>query len=78
LDIQKFLNKYQDTQIAITGVGSPGNETDYFGALTKSAVIKFQQKYADEVLNSVGLYQATGYWGVSTRKQANKLLGCNT
>lgn len=73
LALQKFLNSDSATQIASSGIGSAGNETDNFGSLTKSAVAKFQNKYASEVLAPVGLSAGTGYFGASSRVKANAL-----
>jgi peptidoglycan hydrolase-like protein with peptidoglycan-binding domain len=39
------LNSDPDTKLADSGPGSKDQETEYFGPLTKAAIIKFQEKY---------------------------------
>lgn len=53
--------------MAASGVGSAGNESSYFGALTKAAVIKFQKKYS--------ITPAVGYVGAITRAKLNSMGG---
>lgn len=58
LELQKFLNT-NGFFIAETGDGSPGNETQYFGSLTRAALAKYQ--------TSKGIAPAAGYLGPKTR-----------
>ncbi|OHA79192.1 MAG: hypothetical protein A2658_02435 [Candidatus Yonathbacteria bacterium RIFCSPHIGHO2_01_FULL_44_19] len=57
--LQQLLNTDIATRISATGAGSPGNETTYFGAATRAAVIKYQKKY--------NISPASGYVGPLTR-----------
>lgn len=56
--LQKYLNS-NGFIVSEFGPGSPGNETNLFGALTKEALIKFQK--------SKGITPAIGYFGPVTR-----------
>ncbi len=57
-ELQKFLNA-NGFLIAETGDGSPGNETQYFGSLTRAALAKYQA--------AKGITPAAGYLGPKTR-----------
>lgn len=58
LELQKFLNA-NGFVIAESGDGSPGNETRYFGSLTRAALAKYQV--------AKGIVPSAGYLGPKTR-----------
>lgn len=62
-ELQKFLNN-SGFILAEAGPGSPGNETEYFGELTKQALMEFQKEK--------GIEPALGYFGPLTRTEVNK------
>lgn len=66
-DLQVFLNG-RGYVVASSGAGSVGNESTYFGALTKAAVAKFQAANA--------ISPAVGYFGPVTRAKVNSM--CTT
>ena len=63
--LQQFLNSH-GAQVAASGAGSPGNETMYFGALTKAAVGKWQA--------AQNISPAVGYFGPITRGSVNPMM----
>jgi peptidoglycan hydrolase-like protein with peptidoglycan-binding domain len=71
--LQMILNSSEDTRIINSGPGSPGMETDYFGLLTKNAVIRFQRKWSPEVLLPAGIALPTGYVGTYTLKKLKEI-----
>lgn len=73
LELQKILNSDAVTSVSPSGSGSKSNETTYFGNLTKQAVVRFQEKYRNEILVPAGLVSGTGYVGPSTRLKLNNI-----
>ncbi len=71
--LQKILNSSADTTVAVTGPGSPGHESYYFGSKTYGAVKRFQNKYRSEILLPVGLSKPTGAVGPATLKKLRSL-----
>jgi len=69
--LQRLLNSKPDTRLALSGAGSPGNETEYFGPLTEKAVQKFQEKYGIAGPGDPGY----GYVGPMTRAKLNEIFG---
>ncbi len=68
--LQIRLNQDPDTKVAETGYGSPGNETTYFGNMTREAVKAYQRKHG---IVSSGNEETTGYGqvGPATRRVLN-------
>ena len=73
MKLQQFLNSNPDTRVAVSGAGSAGAETTYYGPATAAAVSKFQVMHRADVLTPNGLVAATAYFGPSTRAKANMM-----
>lgn len=51
-----------------------GLVTGNFLSMTRNAVVRFQEKYFDEILKPLGLSRGTGYVGEKTKEKINQLL----
>lgn len=56
------------------GPGAPGEESTTFGPRTRTALIKFQEAYAREILTPFNLKKGTGIFATQTRKVMNALI----
>ncbi|MEK7173869.1 MAG: peptidoglycan-binding domain-containing protein [Patescibacteria group bacterium] len=63
--LQKYLNSAGHT-VSTSGAGSSGNESMYFGALTRAAVSKWQA--------ANGVSPVAGYFGAKSRAKYNSLV----
>lgn len=72
--LQYILDQSADTQVAASGAGSLSNLTNYFGTLTKTSVLKFQEKYRGEILTPANIAAPTGIVGERTRAKLNQIL----
>lgn len=53
--LQQFLNVDPQTTLTPLGLGSPGHETNFYGAHTASAVARFQKKYTIAATGSLDM-----------------------
>jgi peptidoglycan hydrolase-like protein with peptidoglycan-binding domain len=72
--LQIILNLDNDTKLRDKGPGSFTKETEYFGPLTKQAVIKFQEKYKEDILKPINKDKGTGIVGIMTIMKLNEIL----
>src|SRR3989338_2249828 len=66
--LQEYLNG-AGFEVAASGAGSPGNETETFGPLTRAAVVKWQ---------SANGVSGTGYFGPISRAKYTAVAGTTT
>lgn len=65
LALQQYLNSH-GFPIATVGSGSSGQETKYFGTLTRDALLKFQEAHVADILAPLHLSHGTGVLGSAT------------
>ena len=75
-ELQKILNMCKETQIAQKGAGSPGNETELFTKAVQNALIYFQNRFKDKILEPQGLQKGTGVLDAKTREVINQPFDC--
>jgi len=62
--LEQYLNTYEDEDLVVNGV---------FEVVDEQAVMRFQEKYREEVLTPWGLTEPTGYVFRTTRDHINRL-----
>jgi hypothetical protein len=65
LRLQIFLNTH-GFPVSVSGAGSPGKETNFFGRATFNALVKFQKAY--------GIKPTSGFFGPLTKSYVNAIL----
>lgn len=70
LELQKYLNDH-GFKVAVSGVGSAGHETQYFGMATRRAVIALQEANSEKILAPSGFRKGTGMFYSATRAFVN-------
>lgn len=73
----KDVQKLQEFLAKDSNVYPEGLITGYFGLLTHAAVVRFQEKYAGEILSPIGLLAGTGFVGNKTLAKLNELFGAD-
>jgi len=67
------VTKLQECLANDPAIYPEGKVTGYFGSKTKAAVIKFQEKYAEDILTPSGLTKGNGVVKTNTRKKLNEI-----
>jgi ABC-type transport system substrate-binding protein len=77
LKIGSTGKEVEELQKCLAGMGSEiypeGTISGYFGNKTKTAVIRFQEKYKSEILDPWGFAAGTGIVGETTREKLNEI-----
>jgi hypothetical protein len=71
LRLNPDVKELQD-RLRTEGLYTLSTSTAYFGVTTRDAVIRYQEKYADEILKPLGLTKGTGFVGPYTRAKLNQ------
>ncbi len=72
--LKNILNSDPATALVFTTVSEQSAPANLFDTATQIAVIKFQEKYAGDILKPSGLTHGTGAVGPATMKKLNQIL----